>query len=127
MAPVNMIARDAAFIISEAEGHRSRDTATITVPANATFEAGTVLGKVTSTGKFVRHDTDGTDNGTRQEAGILYASITNATGSAADFTSVVMTRDMEVDSNQLTYEDGADAAAKTASNVALASLGIIVR
>ena len=41
MAPVNMTAREFGFLVSEANGHRSRAAGTVTVPANTTFAAGT--------------------------------------------------------------------------------------
>lgn len=119
--------RKAEFMLSEANDWRSRDAGVVTVPANTTFEAGLVLGQQTSGLKFVRHDTDGTDDGRRTEAGLLFEPLVNTTGSAVDFDAVVVVRDAEVTGSQLTYEDGADAAAITASNVALATLGLIVR
>lgn len=119
--------RKAEFMVSEANDWRSRDGGTVTVPANTTLEAGTVMGQQTSGDKFVRHDSDGTDDGRRAEAGILFANLVNDTGSAVDMDATIVTRDCEVKGDQLTYEDGADAAAITASNTALAALGIIVR
>lgn len=127
MAPLTEGPRMAAFMVSEANGYRSRETRTVTVPANTTFEPGTVLGRITATGKFVRHDSDGTDDGTREEAGILFAQVVNSTDSAIDIEAVVIERDAEVHGAALIYEDGANDAAKLASNAALAALGIIVR
>lgn len=127
MAILTEGARKAEFMVSEANDWRSRDQGTVTVPANTTFAAGMVLGQQTSGLKFVRHDTDGTDDGRRTEAGLLFANLVNDTGSAVDFDATILVRDAEVNGTDLTYEDGADDAAKTASNVALAALGIIVR
>jgi len=120
-------ARTAEFLLSEANDWRSRDAAVVTVPANTTFEAGTVLGQLAADDSFVRHDTDGTDDGRRTEAGVLYANLINETGSAVDVDATVIIRDAEVNSNSIIYEAGADANAITASNAALAALGIIVR
>lgn len=117
----------AQFMVSEANGYRSREPGTVTVPANTTFSAGLILGQQTSGLKYVRHDTDGTDDGRRTEAGILFQTLVNSTGSAVDYSAVVVLRDCEVRGSDLTYEDGADAAAITASNVVLNSLGIAVR
>ena len=119
--------RKAEFMISEANDWRSRDAGVITVPANTTFESGTVLGQQTSGLKYVRHDTDGTDDGRRAEAALLFEPLVNTTNGALDFNATVLVRDCEVTGAELTYEDGADAAAITASNVALAALGLIVR
>ncbi|MEM6496736.1 MAG: head decoration protein [Pseudomonadota bacterium] len=127
MAPVDMTAREFAFVVSEANGYRSRAAGVVTVPANTTFEAGLVLGQQTTGLKYVRHDTDGTNDGRRTEAALLSKTLKNDTASAADYNVTVIVRDCEVDGNQLTYEAGADAAAITASNTALASLGIIVK
>ena len=119
-------ARKAEFMISEANDWRSRDEVTVTVPANTTLEAGTVLGEITSSGKFVRHAA-GASDGSESEAGILFANLVNGTGSAVDFEATNLARDAEVRGSDLTYEDGADAAQITTSNAALAALGIIVR
>lgn len=45
-------ARDLAFILSEGHGHVSRDAATI-LDGEGFLDAGTVLGKVTASGKYV--------------------------------------------------------------------------
>ena len=115
----------ASFLVSEANDWRSRDQVTVTVP-DAGLEAGTVVGKVTASGKFVRHNAAATD-GSQDEAGILLFPQANGTGSAADKEATIIARDAEVNGTFLTYEDGADAAQITTSNAALAALGIIVR
>lgn len=117
--------RDAQYLVSEANGDRSRAEVIVTVP-DAGLEAGMILGKITSTGKFVRHDAAAAD-GSQVEAGILYANLTNGTGAAVDATATITARDAEVRGSDLTYEVGVDAAQKIASNAALAALGIIVR
>jgi hypothetical protein len=119
-------ARKAEFLVSEANDWRSRDEVVVTVPANTTYEAGTVLGQITASGKFVRHAA-GAANGSETEAGILFTTLVNDTGSAVDYDATNIARDAEVNGSDLTYEDGADAAQITTSNAALASLGIIVR
>lgn len=111
----------ADFIVSEANGYRSRSTGTVTVPAGG-YEAGTILGKITATGKYVRHDSAAVD-GSETEAAILYANQPET----GDTDATLIIRDCEVNGSDLIYEDGADAAAITASNTALAALGIIVR
>lgn len=127
MAPVTMGPREFGFVISEGNGNFSREAGTVTVPANTTFQAGTVLGQQTSGLKYVRHDTDGIDDGRRTEAAILTTQLNNDTGSAVDYSATVLVRHAEVHGDQLVYEDGANAAAITATNTALLALGIVVR
>ena len=126
MATLTKIQSNASFIVSESNGYRSRDDVTVTVPATTTYAAGTILGKITASGKYVRHAA-GADNGSEDEAGVLYETLVNTTGSGVDNASVSMARDAEVNGSELTYEVGADASQITASNLALKALGIIVR
>jgi len=118
--------RKAEFIVSEANDWRSRDAVTVTVPANTTFASGTILGKLTASGKFVRHNA-ALDTGAEDESGILFEPLVNATGSAVDYDATNVARDAEVNGSDLTYEAGADGAQVITSNAALAALGIIVR
>jgi hypothetical protein len=78
---------------------------------------GTVLGKITASGKYVAYDDDGTDDGRRTAAGILYAGV-DAT--SADAAAVMIARHAEVVEAALT---GIDAAGK----VELATAQIIFR
>lgn len=114
-------ARKAAFLVNEANGYRSRGEGTVTVPSGG-LEAGTVLGVITSSGKYVRHAA-GASDGSQNEAGILFGNL----DIAGDADGTIILRDAEVSQDELTYEDGADAAQITTSNTALAALGIIVR
>ena len=41
------------FLISEANSSRSRDQATVTIAGAVALPSGTVLGKITATGKYV--------------------------------------------------------------------------
>ena len=118
--------RDMEFLVSEANDWRSRDEVTVTVPANTTFDAGTVMGKLTASGKFVRHNA-ALATGAEDETAVLGFNVVNSTGSAADYTATVVARDAEVNGSDLTYEAGADGAQVITSNAALAALGIIVR
>jgi len=126
MATLTKGQSNASFIVSESNGFRSRDDVTVTVPASTTYAAGTILGKITASGKYVRHAAGATD-GSEDEAGILYETLANTTGSGVDNASVSFARDAEVNGSELTYEVGADGAQITASNLALKALGIIVR
>ena len=126
MATLTKLQATASFIVRESNGYRSRDDVTVTVPATTTYVAGTILGKITATGKFVRHAA-GATNGSEDEAGVLYETITNTTGSGVDSTAVNFARDAEVNGHELTYQIGADAPQLVTSDAALKALGIIVR
>lgn len=126
MAILTEGARAAEYLVSEANDWRSRDEVTVTVPANTTFAPGTILGKLTASGKFVRHNA-ALATGAEDESGILMFEAINDTGSAIDVTRTITARDAEVDGAKLTYEDGADAPQIATSNAALAALGIVVR
>ena len=111
------------FILSEANGQRSRETITIASGAGV-IAAGTVLGKVTASGKYVASAV-GASDGSEVPAAI---NIHGADASSADATVSAIVRDAEVNGKCLTYHADRDLAAeKTAANTALATLGVIVR
>ena len=118
--------RKADFLVSEANGDRSRGVGIVTVPANTTEAAGTVMGQLTATDKFVRHAAGGAD-GSENETAVLFENLVNETGAPVDYDVTLIMRDAEVNQKHLTYEVGADAAQETASNAALAALGIVAR
>jgi hypothetical protein len=115
------------FIVSEANGHRSRENVTVTVAASTRLQAGHVLGKLTATGKYVPYDNAGGD-GSESAAGVLYAEIDN-TGSVApaDFEAVAVVRDAEVRKGDLQWESALVDADKDAAYVDMAALGVIAR
>lgn len=102
-------------LLSEANGTRSREEVTVTL-AGVALPAGTVMSKLTATGKYVPYDDVGTD-GSEVAAGVLYGNLAAITG---DVQAVVHVRDCEVNQQCLT---GYNANAK----VDLAALGILVR
>jgi len=116
MATYTEARRTGEFLISEASGTRSREEVTIVSGAGA-LAAGTVLGKITASGKYDAYDDLDTTTGLGTAAGVLYAAV-DAT--AADMPAVVIVRDAEVAEVQLT---GIDAAGITD----LAAAGVIVR
>src|SRR5579885_2493371 len=69
------------FLISELGGRGSRHDVTVTVPADTKLVPGTVLGKITATGKYVPYDDRDTD-GRENAVGILYATADNSSGGA---------------------------------------------
>jgi len=100
------------FILSEANGNRSRDNGILASGNN--LEAGTVVSLYQ--GKWGQY----TNEGNYATAhGILYASV-DAT--SADQPCVVVVRDAEVIADCLTYESGLSTA-----ETDLAAIGIIVR
>lgn len=105
----------AEFLISEANGTISRAHVTIAAAAPA-MAAGTVLGKITDSGKYTAYSNAASD-GTEVAAGILYAAVAD---SASDQAAVAIVRHAEVTGDLLT---GSDAAAVAD----LATLQILVR
>ena len=119
--------RGYAFLVSEANGmYRSRQEVTVTVPANSTIVPGTIMGRVTTGGKFVTQ-LAAASNGSQNPAGLLLVPQTNTTGSAIDVMATIVARDAEVVKTEITYDPAANAAAISAADAALAALGIIVR
>jgi len=105
----------AEFLLSEGNGSISREEVVIASTAPA-MVPGTVVGVITASGKYAPYSNAAVD-GTQTAAGILYASVDDR---AADQKAVVIVRDAEVVSSELT---GIDAPAK----VELKALGIICR
>lgn len=109
------------FIVSEANGNRSRDVATLVAGQN--LAAGAVLGLIGSggdAGKYSAYD-DGNSDGTETAVAILYAA-TDATD--ADTECTIIARDAEVNGETLAFASGVDEAGAI---VDLAAEGIIVR
>lgn len=103
------------FLLSEANGTRSREQVTIAAAASA-MVAGTVVGKITASGKYKAYSNAASD-GSEVAAGVLLYEVAD---SAADQKAVIIARDAEVQGSVLT---GSDAAGVTD----LAAVGIIVR
>lgn len=126
MATLTEPRHPAEFLLSEANGHRSRDVVTLASNGSTEieYEAGAVLGKVTASGKYAVYDSAAVD-GTQSAAAVLYEGVTvPATG---DLAAVAVVRDAEVKGDGLVYAAGQDAAAKTAAATDLAALGIVIR
>lgn len=116
----------AEFILSEANGQRSRENVTLEggFTDAGVIVAGTVLGKLTSGGKYVISPNSGADG---SQTG--YAILLNDTDvTDADVVAAVIARDCEVNGDCLTYDDSVDDVTKTGTkNTQLAAVGIIVR
>lgn len=115
--------RDLAFLLSEANGKRSRDTVTI-VSGAGVLEAGTVLGKITASGKFTESPATGADGSQTAVAVLAYG----VDATSADAAAVIVARDAEVKASELAYAASVDDATKRAAKAAqLAAVGIMVR
>jgi len=105
------------FIVSEANGMRSREQ--ITVREGEVLEAGTVLATVA--GKRVGYDNDASG---AAASGILFDSVDATDG---DVEAVAIVRDAEVNAAELVWPDENDTTDINAGLVDLAALGIILR
>ena len=111
------------FLMTEANGQRSRGAITIASGAGI-IAPGTVLGKVTASGKYVASAVGAADGSQNPTAITIYG----ADATSADVPVAAIVRDAEVNGNCLVYHADRDQPAeKAAANVALAVLGIIVR
>ncbi len=113
-------------LMSEANGHRSRDNITIAA-GSGIIEPGTVLGKITASGKYTASPNAvvapiaGAETAT---AIALYRA--DATGGDVKISAI--TRDAEWNVNTLTYDASVNDDAKKATKRAqLAAVGIIAR
>ena len=116
----------AEFVLSEAEGTRSRDTVTLHggFTGAGLLKAGTVLGKITSGSKYAASPASGSDGSQTAIAVLIYP----ADISAGDVQAAVISRDAEVNGDCLEYEATVDQdSEKTAKATQLAAVGIIVR
>lgn len=109
----------AEFILSEANGDRSREV--VTIASGNDLGAGHVLGKITASGKYADYDADAAD-GTETAAAVLYA---DCDASTADAEAVVIMRDAEVSAAKLVWTDKAND--ETAGTADLAAVGIVAR
>ena len=111
------------FLVWEVLRDYTRETVTIASGAGK-LEPGTVLGKITTGGKFTKL-TPAATNGSQNAAGILWAGVD---ASAADAPGVVILRGPAlVNRHEIIWLEGASEAQITAATTALAALGIILR
>lgn len=112
----------AHYIVSEANGFRSRDVGII-ASGSGVLKAGSVLGRLTASGKYVPFDPDGED-GSENAAAILYEG---CDASDDDVRRTLTARDTEVHADVLLWADGVSDNDKTAALAALADFGIVGR
>jgi len=113
------------FLVWEAFRDYTREVVTIaTGGANPVLQPGTVLGKITATGKYAAHDPAATD-GTETAVAVLWDKV-DAT--AADVDAVVLLRGPAiVNTNDLVFTGTPTAPEITAAHTALAAVGILTR
>lgn len=119
--------RAGAFLVSEGNGHISRDQVTIHggyTGAPSLIKAGTVLGKITSGGKYTPSPNTGSD-GSQTAVAVLFDDVDV---SATDVLATVISREAEVRASDLLYEGTVDDDTKKGTKATqLAAVGIIVR
>ena len=118
--------RRGGFLVSEAEGIRSREvgkfinSGSVDVP----LPAGMVIGQLAADGSFVGYTNTGT-LGAQAAIGVLWDNVIVPAGGTISATYIA--RDAEVNSAELQYVAGDSAGDKTAALVDLRALGIIAR
>lgn len=114
--------RASEIILSEANGTLSRETVTI-VSGTAAFSAGTVLGKITASGKYKPFDDDNVD-GSETAACIALADVD---ASAADALCPTLFRFAEYKADILQWASTNDAGDQTAGLADLVAKNLIGR
>lgn len=109
------------FLLSEAEGQRSRETRVAAFTTGTAWPSGTVMGKVTTGGKLIKY-LDGASDGSQTAMAVMLTDIP-ASAASGDIPVVTYERDCEVIGAILNGGAGVDAAGK----VDLTAAGIIVR
>ena len=111
------------FLMTEANGQRSRDSITIASGAGI-IAPGTVLGKITASGRYLASAAGATDGSETAVAIALYG----CDATTRDVEIAAITRDAEVNGKILTWHPDRDQAAeKAAARADLASVGIMLR
>jgi hypothetical protein len=115
-----------AFLVSQANGTRSRDSGIIknTGGSDLVLQGGTVLGLLTADGSYFPYDNVGSD-GSEVASAILYAPIVVPAGGQKRVTLV--TRHVEVNASELRWDASVDAAGITAGLADLLTKGIVAR
>ncbi len=111
-----------AYIVSQANGYRSREEGVVE-SGSGKLPAGTVLGRVTATGRY-KPFTAGASDGSQTASAILYETI-DATSAAVKVTLTV--RDTEVHRARLAFSGTPNDSQKLAAYASLAANGIAFR
>jgi hypothetical protein len=119
--------RAGGFIQSESNGDRSRDRVDVAGGSGGgtVWYAGTVLGKITSSGQYTASPASGAD-GSETAVAILWDDVDVTDGDALQVA--VIARDCEVRADDLSFHASVDTDNEKAAKYAqLAEVGIIVR
>lgn len=108
------------FVVSEANGWRSRETVVVDGGADG-LAPGTVLGRVTASGAYAPLAPAATD-GTQTVAGVLLEAAPAGVGE-----KVAIVRDAEVFDRLLVFPAGATANQLTAARAGLNAIGLAIR
>ena len=121
MTTLNEATHPGGFLVWEAFRDYTRDTITV---AAGTLEPGTVLGKITASGKYAAHDPAAVD-GTETAVAVLWGK---ADASGGDDPAVAVVRGPAiVNRHDLVFAGTPSEPEITAAHAALAAAGIIVR
>jgi len=119
-------ARDLAFLLSEGSGHISRDVVVVKSGAGK-LAPGTVLGQITSGGKYIpspNAQVTGSEGAETGKAVLAYG----VDATSADINAVVIRRIAEVKSSMLVFDASVSDAGKIATKLGqLAAQNIIAR
>jgi hypothetical protein len=111
------------FLVWEVLRDFTRETVTLAAGSGKLL-SGTVLGKVTTGGKYTAL-APGATNGSQNAAGVLWAAVD---ASDADRAAVVIVRGPAIlNRSELTMPDGMTEAQMTSLTTALTALGIVLR
>lgn len=108
------------FIVSEANGRRSREK--VTFESGQTIKAGHVLGQVSASGEYKEYD-PGNADGSETAVAVAYDAV-DASAGAAD--GPIIARDAEVSAGDLVWFDGASDAQKSTGQDELAAQSDII-
>lgn len=122
MAATSESNRNLEFLLIEANGTLSREQITVVSGAGA-LGAGTVLGKITASGKYTAYDDDNVDGSETAAAILLY----DADATSADVEAAVIVRDAEVKADKIVWAATNDATDITNGTADLVALNIIIR
>lgn len=117
------------FLLSEANGNRSREVVTV-ASGSGVIAPGAVLGKFTSganSGKYSLAPNAAADPNVGNQTAVAVA-LYGCDATSADQKITVIARDAEVNANLISYASSVDDATKRAAKATqLAAVGIIVR
>lgn len=121
MPPAVTEAHVTGLVLSEHNGHQSRENVVLVLGQNLKY--GAVVGKITDGGKYAVY-ANGASDGSEVAAGILVGGDVNATD--ADKPAVILVKDAEVNEDLVGW-GASDSTGITAGKADLAALGIKFR